>query len=173
MTTARIILVCLILVGIPLMICSSAAGQITDSTDGAGWYQISGFAWSGVDLKTDGQFGFCTGLGRWYSLGRHPHFFLTTPLTLQIGIGSEDDETGLIGFNPQVAMQIGRVILTMGSGVTKYYADNGVSTYGQIDGSITVIVSDKKLFGAELTVAGRYLPGNKHKTIIVGMTILD
>lgn len=157
-----------------LLIPISLQAGISDSTDHAGWYQVQGFAWSGVDLKHESQLGFCMGLGRWFSLGGNPHFFTTAPITLQVGLGNDQDDTGLIGFNPQVAMQIGRVILTFGSGVTKFYAasrPNG--TYGQIDGSVTIILSDKGWLGAELTAAARYLPGNKHKTFIVGMTILD
>jgi hypothetical protein len=155
------------------MLAYPANADIVDTTDGAGWYQISGFAWSGTDLTSDGQYGFCMGLGRWYNLGKNPHFFLVTPLTLQIGIGDKENETGLIGFNPQVAMQIGRLILTCGSGITKYYAKNGVTTYGQFDGSMTIILSDKKWINCEITAAARYLPGNRHKTFILGLTILD
>jgi hypothetical protein len=168
---------------IVLLIIGSTGWCQSDSSK-AGWYFINGVQWSGTEVA-DSHFGYYMGSGRWFSFARNCYFI--TPISVQVGLASGDNE-GMLSFTPQMVLKLGRVMVSASPGFSNYYADNNVVSYGKIESSITwlfselweVVLNDdgsyervRRAHTGGLTLAFQFMPGNKHKALMLGFTIIN
>ena len=169
-----------IAVAMVVILTVGSIGWCQDTDAKAGWYFLNGMQWSGIEVE-NGHWGYYMGSGRWFNFA--PSAYFITPVALQVGLSGDDSEA-MLSFTPQVVLKLGQFLVSASPGFSNLYADNNVVTYGKLESSLTWMISPlwnvdedgrkiKKAHAGGLTLAFQYMPGNKHKALMLGFTIVN
>ena len=150
-----------------LILGATALAQEVD-TAGAGWWTCNGLQYSGVEYW-DGKWGAFISGGRWIEFS--PAVYLVLPATAQFA-ASPTGYDGMVSVSPQIMIGWKRFLFGFSPGVATYFAKGVNVGYTKLEGSVSFVVS-KMQDGdnVAITLAGQYIPGNKRKALMVGLTL--